>query len=626
MTRTSTFYKFIIFIAMFSILAKAQASGTASVQAIVEKDTVSLGEPFRLDISVNGADKSENPLVDVIKDFSVESLGGRSNSSTSISIINNKVDRIETKGYVYSYQLTPLKKGRMIIPSIPVSVDGQTLQTQPITIIVDQPETTEDFHLTVEFSKKEFYVNEPVIMKVIWYVGKEVEQFSFNLPILNMEGFEFVNPPPDQNATSQYFTLTMGQDQVIAKKELGQYQGRDYTTLSFTKALFAKEDGTFHIPDATVACKAFIGYSKKERRGSPFDDFFDDSFFGFGKNKVFKNFVAYSESATLTVLPLPSDSQPEKFSGLVGNYQIEASANPVEINVGDPITLTISISGPEYLNNIELPSLKDDPELSALFTIPKEMAAGEIKGGKKVFTQTLRAKSDSVKEIPPIRFYYFDPDQKKYAISESKPIPITVKPTRIVTAEDAEGKDAQQPALKNELEGWAQGIEYNYEGPDVMEDQKFSIANVFRSPEWILAGLLPFLGWLILYISVSIYRARHANPDAFKSKKAFSIFKKEIDRFGGSGHPDANAYAQLLDAVRTYIGNKWNFNGAALTLKDVEGILKEKGVYEQRVCKGITTLFNVCEQGRYGGEAGTEMSFQELVKTSLATIKEIEAK
>ena len=55
-----------------------------------------------------------------VVDFAVEYLGGQSNNSSSITIINGKVSKVESYGYIYSYRLTPKKVGRLEIPSIAV--------------------------------------------------------------------------------------------------------------------------------------------------------------------------------------------------------------------------------------------------------------------------------------------------------------------------------------------------------------------------------------------------------------------------------------------------------------------------------------------------------------------------
>ncbi|MCP5112400.1 MAG: protein BatD, partial [bacterium] len=167
------------------------------------------------------------------------------------------------------------------------------------------------------------------------------------------------------------------------------------------------------------------------------DDLFD--MMPFGQRAVYESFVVPSNSLALTVAEVPAAGRPDNFSGLVGNYRMAVQATPTEVNVGDPITLTLRISGPEYLDAIELPPLTNQTALARDFKIPPERAAGVVKGSAKSFTQTIRAKHSDVIEIPPIELAYFDADSGSYKVARTAAVPLTVQGTRIVTARDAEG-------------------------------------------------------------------------------------------------------------------------------------------------------------------------------------------
>jgi hypothetical protein len=272
-------------------VAWAAVGGGTSVQAQVEKDAVSVGEPFLLQIRVEGSDLApgtDQPDMSRVVDFSVEALGGRSNNSSSITIINNKVSKVETYGHIYSYRLTPKKAGKLEIPSIAVPLDAgksKIVHTQPIAISVAEPEATDDFHLELKFSKTRFYVGEPVILTVVWYLGKDVESVVFNVPMLQDEAFAFVDPKVVQDPQKQYFQIQIGGANVLAEKGTGIYSGREYTTLSFRKVLFARRPGTFETPEATVSCKALVGYPGRQQRRGPLDGFFNDDFFNPGRKR-----------------------------------------------------------------------------------------------------------------------------------------------------------------------------------------------------------------------------------------------------------------------------------------------------------------------------------------------------
>ena len=233
----------------------AASEGGVSARAILETNAVSVGEPFVLQVRLEGGDVApgtEPPDMSGITDFTVDYLGGQSNNSSSVTIVNGNVSKVETFGYVYSYRLTPKKTGEFTIPSIAVPLDAaksKILHTQVVPVRVTEPEATDDFHLELRYSKTSFYLGEPVLLTVVWYLGRDVESVAFNVPILQDETFVVVDPKMDQDPRKQYFQIPMGSGRLLAEKGSGTYRGRQYTTLSFSKVLFAKrpEIGRAHV-------------------------------------------------------------------------------------------------------------------------------------------------------------------------------------------------------------------------------------------------------------------------------------------------------------------------------------------------------------------------------------------
>jgi hypothetical protein len=611
--------------------ALARETEPVSITAAVEKETVSLGEPFLLKIQVEGADVPSGgagPDMGTVADFSVESLGSRSNNSSSITIVNGKMTRVETHGHVYTYRLTPKKTGQFTIPAIPVAVGPRTYSTRPIRVSVVEPQTTRDFQLEVDYSKTRFYVGEPILVTVTWYLGRDVENGSFNLPMLEIDGFTFTDPKVERDPNRQYFQVPLGGSSVLGERGRGVLNDREYTTISFRKVLLASRSGDFEAPEATVSCKALVGYARKDKRRSPFSGFLDDDFFNFGQKGVYKTFVARSRPAALTVLPLPEEGKPADFSGAVGFFRIETSASPTDVSVGDPITLTTAITGSDYLENVEIPPLSTNSELAKDFRIPEEMAAGIVKDGAKIFTQTLRAKNETVKSIPPITFAYFDPDLGQYREAAARSIPLQVKPARVVTADDLEGRIESNHA-KSELETWSRGIAHNYEGPDILENRRFRLSTALRSVFWLAGLILPLAGFLALLFVTKHREKKTADPDEYRSRKAMATFKRSLNHPASpssrAAGQDGDKCESVLRAVQSYLGDKLKTHGGALTFIDTESRLRGRGVDPDTIAR-LGKIFAACEQGRYGGGYGSGRSPDELRQEVLVLIETLDRK
>ena len=437
-----------------------------------------------------------------------------------------------------------------------------------------------------------------------------MENATFNLPLFQDETFTFADPKTNQDQGKQYFQIQSGNTRFVAEKGTGVYNGREFTTLSFSRVLLAKRPGTFETPEATVSCKALVGYARRPQGRTPFDSIFDDDFFNPGRRGLFKTFVSCAAPVTLTVLALPEEGKPPGFFGLIGRFQVEASASPTQVSVGDPITLQLSFKGPAYLDNVEIPSLAGNPDLEKHFKIPEEMATGVMQGDVKQFTQTLRPKTADVTEIPSMGFPCFDPEGGRYEIVQTRPIPLTVKATRVLTSADVEGKSGETLLKKSELQNWSKGIAHNYEGPEVLARDVYRISDIASSPPWLAVVLVPFLGFVLLFAAMRIRQRRLAAPDKNRARRARTRFERRVTALGKESMGNLDGCAELLNAVRTYLADRLKHNGPALTYADFSPALLSREI-DASLLDRLRLLFDACERGTYGG-AGLGKPLEEL--------------
>ena len=615
---------FIFIVAAIIFSGHAAWAADLSAKAVVEKTEVSIGEPFIFQIQVSGAEDPQQPDTSVIRDFNVVFQGGQQNSSSSITIVNGKVTRDVREGYYFSYQLTPTREGRLTIPSIKVVAGNRSAETDPIQISVGLPSETEDFKLRLSLSSSRCYVGEPVILTATWYIGKDVRDFAFTLPVLSDDSFKFADIEVTGLQSGNVYQIPLGNGQVAGVKGKGDLNGREFTTITFKKVLIPVKSGNINIDPATVSCSALTGYQRqRDRFNDPFfDNFFNNDFFGSTRTGVYETVVVPSNSLALDVMGLPENGRPSDFAGHIGRYSISASAVPVEVSVGDPITLTLKLSGPEYLDNADIPALEKQPALARDFKIPAESARGEISGKTKVFTQTIRPLRADVTEIPAIELPYFDTDTQSYQIARTEPIPLTVRKTKLLTAKDAEGNVAEVKA-GSEVESLNKGIAFNYEDATVIENTTGGSLSSFKSP--LMKGLVlgPPAVYFLLLAGVYFYRHRNSDTRKVRSRKAYIRFSSAIKAAERSASKD-DGCSMVLDALRNYLGDKMHIAGNALTFNDIKDRLSLKGLDEKTMGE-LEALFRRCEEGRYAGGIGPG-DVAPMVEKALTLAKEIEKK
>ncbi len=614
-------HSLIVYLAVFTLcisvpgffLPGDASAAEISVRLNVESRDVYQGESFLVQIEVNGTDQADPPGFSGVDGFSVEYMGGSNNSSQSISIINGKVERVVRKVYVFNYRFTPLRTGRLTIPPVKVDAEGEVFTTREVTIAVRKPGKSDDFKLRIDLSDQQCYTGEPVVMTVTWYLRKNIGDFRFTIPVLEDDSFDFMDPGVEIDRNRKYHRIRVGGEEVIAEEGSGILEGRRYTTLKFSKVMIPRQAGTFAIPEAVVECEAITGRS--------IDDFFSDDFFSSRRNRR-RKYVVSSNPLTLRVKQLPLEGQPPDFSGHVGEYRISTSADPVKVNVGDPITLKVTLEGADYLGNVELPPLQEQEELTRDFKVPEERAAGKIDNGKKVFTQTIRARNDQTTRIPSIQLVYFDTGQEEYKVARSKPVPIEVSPTRIVTARDAEGIRGEQASAP--LEKWKEGIAYNYQGENVIEPQSPAGISFFGKGQNLMMLTVPPLVYIVLLLSTVLIRKRRARPEARLSRGAHKRFNRRVKSI--SGEPDlsySDFCSKMTEALRNYLGERFGRPGSAITGRDVEGILRERGVSGDVVSE-VKNAMETLEAGSFAGRGGQTIGSEDLAGMVAGTVKKLE--
>src|SRR5205807_1485173 len=133
-----------------------------------------------------------------------------------------------------------------------------------------------------------------------------------------------------------------------------------------------------------------------------------------------------SEPATFEVQPLPPRAPPN-FSGGVGTFAMTTEAKPKRVQVGDPITVTSTVSGRGNFDRVNAPALEDDHGWHKYPSSSKFKQDDEVGiSGAKTF-ETVISPNEKKQALPPLVFSYFDPVKENYVTLRSDAMPITVE-------------------------------------------------------------------------------------------------------------------------------------------------------------------------------------------------------
>ncbi len=547
----------------------------------VDREMVALGQKAQLFLTFYGTQDIPAPEVKDIDGFQVEYLG----PSTMMSVINGRVSSSITHKYI----LIPLRVGSFELGPFTFSHSGDTyisgkvrieaveepLREEPSGYRETKPDISDRIFLVLSTDKTEAYISELIPVKIKLYINRLAVR-DIQYPMFEQEGFsrpEFKKP-----------------------KQYREYlSGVRYDVIEFKTQIFGTKTGTFRLGPAKTKCNLVL---RRERRRRPvtFDDFFgggiDDSFF----DDFFSHYETYpidlkSTDIPITILPLPKEGKPEDFQGAVGDYQFILKVDPKEVEVGDPITLKMSIYGKGNFNTVRVPNIVDPNGFKVYEPTMKQ------EENSKVFEQIIIPETDEVKETPRISFSFFNPGKKIYKRIVQLPKPITVK----------KAKEAKRPKIVELPTGAPIGPPKEILGRDIIyiKDSIGALRKrgtpLYKMRLFLYIQLLPillFISVLIVHSRVERLRKDVRYARLLRAPKKARRGIEEARRLFSKRTESGRFYGVVFKTLQGYLGDRLHLPSAGITKQVVYDILKPKGLDED-ILKKLEELFEDSDLARY---------------------------
>ena len=424
---------------LLALLASASASlvraDSPTVTAVLTSSETEVDQPVQLQIKVTGDANATPP-----NDISVDGLDIRYSGQSQL--VEGRNLRF-TYSFIYNYTILPLKAGTFTIPPQVVRSASGVLRTPPLTLNVSPNEngTTSSPRRGGgnALDEKNIVFAELVVPKTSAYVG-EVIPAEIRLGINNRVPHRLIE---GATLSGQGFTA---QRMPNPEQTLESVNGRSYEIITFKTAITPVKSGKLEI--AAKDAKAIVQIPRRggSRPRSPFDifgmddpfsdPFFNDPFAGRGEQREVK---FSSETTTIEVKPLPANAPPN-FSGAVGNFTLATDVKPKNAQVGDPLTVTASISGRGNFDRVTAPTLENE---RGWHTYPpgSNFKADDDIGinGTKTFEMVLTP-NEPKKAVPPLLFSYFNPIKESY---------VTLRGDKLAVVVEGGAAPSATPAIAN---------------------------------------------------------------------------------------------------------------------------------------------------------------------------------
>jgi hypothetical protein len=579
---------------------------TAILQAEIRVHTrfepprVAVGSTSKYIVEIVETDNSNKPIVEPVKTLPIPSTGGlnlrngRTSSSQSTKIINGARSYNSTQQLIID-AVAP-ESGSFSIPEFIFEYKGARLQAPAATLEVvarsaDATPTIDELIFLTTDAPDQLYVGETTPITLKLYVSSTVQMRGLNAFERTADGFTISDLPEESNETTEMLN------------------GRRYRVYSWpliiTPISSGQQDLNFQF---TLSAQM---PDQRNATPSPFGQSIFDNFFG-----RTERFNVYTEPTQIDVRRLPAEGRPDSFSGAIGMFNMQVTADSDSTRVGEPIMLSLKVSGQGNFDRIKSP---DMPATSGWRNYEPEAAfdqdsSNPRKGMKRFDYVFIPEKAGSLK-LPEVKFSYFDPSIEKYVELSAPILSAKVAPSNrpVMTTAAPLTEEDSAPAinLTKALSSEELLITLDYRPRKGRQIEK----SLLSSP-WF--NYLNCAAFIVLTVSgIVIYRRKqlYQNADyalAHQAKQALKLTVKEAQ-----SNDAAVFYRSAQQAIRLAATVRTKRNLRSADLAKLEAQFKQSQVADG-VIEQARSLFKEADNHRFSGR--THSADLQRARTQLNTI------
>lgn len=361
----------------------------------MSRRVVYVGEPITFTIACNDEELTSATL-EVAPHLSIQQRGVQRN----VTIVNNQMTSTST----VMLMATPMVPGQYTIHSATATLATGQQTTTPLnaTFEVVTPVQDKDVQWHVSVSPQRIYVNDHYFVTYELRVPAISLDGRWGKPFLTRDFFgqlELADPKVSIHLPEGVNGIDETNDFRI-----------DGTTCVYTWTVEIAADNAGKITFDPPLLPRQSRITKLE----------------YNRNPETTETYAIGETFEVEVLAPPAAHCPADWTGIIGSqFSIQAYASPLNISVGDPLTLTLEIQTDGRLNMFTDPAL---PKMDGFQCLGDPKVTLDDTHSIARIEYRLRPEVDGLLEIPALTRSYFNREKETYETKSTFPIPIRVKP------------------------------------------------------------------------------------------------------------------------------------------------------------------------------------------------------
>jgi len=573
-----------VLISLLGIHSQVVKADTPFV-ASASSTTVAIGEQIQITFELSG--DGRNFQAPNFANFSV--LSGPSQSS-SMQVYNGSV----SQSLSFTYIIQSTKEGVFKIGPAYIEANGKKVQSNILTITVvkgnNKPQAQngqqksggnetdaameKNVFLKASIDKSNVYRGQGVVVTYKLYFKVQIGNPQLSkLPAL--EGFFSQEIPMTQQPQAHLETLNGVRYNVVELKKV---------------VLFPQRAGSLSVDPMKGEVIARVQVKRKSQGRNPFEDFFNDPFFGNNVQDIKVNLS--SETLKINVKELPSGA-PSTFNGAVGKFTMSASVDKKEVKAHDAINLKIKVTGKGNIKLIDPPKIEFPPDFETYD--PKVNANAIVSetgvNGTKTFEYLIIPRNAGEYKITVNGFTYFDLDNNKYATQPGNEFVLKV------TKGDETVTTTVSGVSKSDVQFIGKDIRFIKTTIPVFALNQTAY---YDSILFYMLLIIPAILFVLLIIFRKRYIELQSNVTLLKSRKANTVAMKrlKIAKKLLSQNNSTEFLDEMFKVLWGFVSDKLQIPVSELSKENVTTILATKNVSPESVKIFIEAL-DACEMARF---------------------------
>lgn len=305
----------------------------------------------------------------------------------------------------------------------------------------------------------------------------------------------------------------------------------------------------------------------------------------------------------LIVRSLPEKGRPESFEAEnIGRFEIKARVDRRTSKIGEPVTLTVVVSGRGNLRKVKIPPLEEIE--GARVYEPRVNDAVAAQGGQLVgerrWEYLILPQKEGNLELPCVELGFFDPDAKQYKTIRSETVSVAVSGR----AAPGSNEGIQEAGDLPEIEEESQRREMD---PLHLIHRHAALTNGMTSMYWswwfIALLIVAPAGFIALLVVQRVRLHRFATRDVVRSRRAAQVARKTLDEIAEGDVEDA--MSRVMKAFNEFFVDRMGRSVTGLTMEELRIFVIERGASEELASK-VVALIERCEHARFAGAGGAE--------------------